>query len=80
MVSAFGALNLSSDAYSALMSTAQSVMNDANNGLIATGAAVGTMQNAVTQGIERHHLAAEHADHADRRRTKPSTPMTSRRR
>ncbi len=31
------------------MSTAQSVMNDANNGLIATGAAVGTMQNEVSE-------------------------------
>lgn len=49
MVSEFGALNLSSGAYSTLMSTAQSVMNDANNGLIATGAAVGTMQNEVSE-------------------------------
>lgn len=49
MVSAFGGLSLSSGAYSSLMSTAQSVMNDANNGLIATGAAVGTMQSEVSE-------------------------------
>jgi flagellar hook-associated protein 3 FlgL len=49
MVSEFGGLNLSSDAYSTLMSTAQSVMNDANNDLIATNTAVGTMQNQVTE-------------------------------
>jgi flagellar hook-associated protein 3 FlgL len=49
MVSEFGGLNLASDAYSALMSKAQSVMNDANSGLIEASAAVGTMQNQVTQ-------------------------------
>jgi flagellar hook-associated protein 3 FlgL len=49
MVSEFGGLNLSADAYSTLMTTAQSVLNGANNGLIATGAAVGTMQNEVSE-------------------------------
>jgi flagellar hook-associated protein 3 FlgL len=49
MVSALGGLNLSSDAYSALISQAQSVMTDANNGLTETGAAVGTMQNRVSE-------------------------------
>jgi flagellar hook-associated protein 3 FlgL len=49
MVSAFGGLNLSKDAYSALLSQAQSAITSANNGLIETGAAVGTMQNQVTQ-------------------------------
>ncbi|MCI4678793.1 flagellar hook-associated family protein [Rhodoblastus acidophilus] len=49
MVSAFGGLNLSSDAYSTLMSTAQSVMNSANNGLISASTAVGTMENQVTE-------------------------------
>jgi flagellar hook-associated protein 3 FlgL len=49
MVSEFAGLNLSSDAYNALMSKAQSVMNTANTGLIETSAAVGTMQNQVTQ-------------------------------
>jgi len=47
MVSEFGGLNLSSDAYSTLMTTAQSVMNGANNGLIAASATVGTIQNEV---------------------------------
>lgn len=49
MVSEFGGLGLSSDAYAALMNTAQSVMNAANSGLIATGAAVGTIQNQVKE-------------------------------
>jgi flagellar hook-associated protein 3 FlgL len=49
MASAFGGLNLSAGAYSALMSQAQSVMTNANNGLIETSAAVGAMQNQVTQ-------------------------------
>jgi flagellar hook-associated protein 3 FlgL len=49
MVSAFAGINLSADAYSSLMTTAQSAMNTANNGLIAATAAVGTMQNQVTQ-------------------------------
>ena len=48
MVSAFGGLNLSADAYSSLMSTAQSVMSGASNGLIAVGATVGAMQNQVS--------------------------------
>lgn len=49
MVAAFGGLNLSAGAYSALMNRAQSVMSKANTGLIETSAAVGTMQNQVTQ-------------------------------
>ncbi len=49
MVGAFGGLNLSADAYSALMSTAQSMMNDANNGLISASTAVGEMQNQVSE-------------------------------
>jgi flagellar hook-associated protein 3 FlgL len=49
MVSEFGGLNLSSGAYSALMSKAQSVMSVANTGLIESSAAVGTMQNQVTE-------------------------------
>jgi flagellar hook-associated protein 3 FlgL len=49
MVSALGGLNLSAGAYSALMNQAQSVMTGANNGLIETSAAVGTMQSEVTQ-------------------------------
>ena len=49
MVSALGGLNLSSDAYSALIGQARSVISSANNGLIETGASVGTMQNQVTQ-------------------------------
>jgi flagellar hook-associated protein 3 FlgL len=49
MVSAFGGLNLSSGAYSALLSQAQSAITSANSGLIETGAAVGTMQNQVTE-------------------------------
>jgi flagellar hook-associated protein 3 FlgL len=48
MVSEFGGLNLSSDAYSALMTSANSVMAGANNGLIQTAATVGNMQNQVT--------------------------------
>ena len=48
MLSEFGGLGLSSDAYSALMTAAQSTMNTANNGLIEANAAVGTMQNQVT--------------------------------
>lgn len=49
MISAFGGLNLSSDAHAALMTAAQSVMSSAQSGLIQAGAAVGTMQNQVTQ-------------------------------
>jgi flagellar hook-associated protein 3 FlgL len=49
MVSEFGGLNLSAGAYSMLMSTAQSVMNQANNGLIQGSAAIGAMQNQVKQ-------------------------------
>ncbi len=49
MVSEFAGLNLSSDAYSALLTTANSVTNSANNGLIQAGATVGEMQNQVTQ-------------------------------
>ena len=49
MVGAFGGLNLSGDAYSALMSTAQSVMNGASNGLITVSATVGAMQNQVSE-------------------------------
>jgi flagellar hook-associated protein 3 FlgL len=49
MVSALGGLNLSSDAYAALIGQAQSVITSANNGLIETGAALGTMGNQVTE-------------------------------
>jgi flagellar hook-associated protein 3 FlgL len=49
MVSAFAGLNLSTDAYSSLMNTAQSTINSANNGLIEVDAAVGTIQNQVTE-------------------------------
>jgi flagellar hook-associated protein 3 FlgL len=49
MVSALGGLNLSSDAYSALIGQARSVISSANNGLIETAASVGTMQSQVTQ-------------------------------
>ena len=49
MVSAFGGLNLSAGAYSSLMTTAQSTMNGASNGLIAASATVGAMQNQVSQ-------------------------------
>ena len=49
MISAFGALNLSSDAAAALMTSAQKAISAGNNGLIQAGAAVGTMQNQVTQ-------------------------------
>lgn len=48
MVSEFGGANLNSSAYSALLTKAQSVMNQANTGLIETTAAVGVMQNRLT--------------------------------
>jgi flagellar hook-associated protein 3 FlgL len=48
MVSEFGGLNLNASAYSALMTSASSVMNSANNGLIGAAATVGNMQNQVT--------------------------------
>ncbi len=48
MVGAFGGLNLSADAFSALISTAQSTMNGANNGLITVSATIGAMQNQVS--------------------------------
>ncbi len=48
MLTEFGGLNLSSSAYSALTSAAQSTINTANNGLIQANAALGTMQNQVT--------------------------------
>lgn len=49
MISAFGGLNLSADAAAALMTSAQKVISAGNSGLIQAGAAVGTMQNQVTQ-------------------------------
>ncbi len=49
MVSEFAGLNLGSDAYSALLSTASTVMTSANNGLIQASATIGGMQNQVTQ-------------------------------
>ena len=49
MISAFGGLNLSSDATAALMTSAQKAISAGKNGLIQAGAAVGTMQNQVTQ-------------------------------
>jgi flagellar hook-associated protein 3 FlgL len=49
MISAFGGLNLSAAASAALMTSAQKVMSSATDGLIQAGAAVGTMQNQVTQ-------------------------------
>jgi flagellar hook-associated protein 3 FlgL len=49
MISAFAGLDLSTGAYTSLMSTAQSVMSTANNQLIEANAAVGTMQNQVNQ-------------------------------
>ncbi len=48
MVSEFAGLNLSSDAYSALMTSANDAMTSANSGLIAAAATVGDMQNQVT--------------------------------
>ena len=49
MVSEFGGLGLSADAYSTLMSAAQSVMGSANNGLISASATIGGMQNQVSE-------------------------------
>ncbi len=49
MLSEFGGLNLSADAYSALMTSAQTTMNSASNQLTDASAEVGTMQNTVTQ-------------------------------
>lgn len=49
MVSEFAGLNLSAGAYSALLTTASTVMSAANNGLIQAGATIGGMQNQVTQ-------------------------------
>jgi flagellar hook-associated protein 3 FlgL len=49
MVSEFGGLSLSSDAYAALTDTAQKVMTSASNALIETGSEVGAMQNQVSE-------------------------------
>lgn len=49
MISQFSNLNLSSDAYTALMNQAQKVMTSANNQFTQAAAMIGTMQNAVTQ-------------------------------
>jgi flagellar hook-associated protein 3 FlgL len=49
MISAFGGLNLSAGATAALMTSAQKAISAGNSGLIQAGAAVGTMQNQVTQ-------------------------------
>ena len=48
MVSEFGGSNLSSDAYSALMTKAESVINQASSGLTEVNAEVGVMQNRLT--------------------------------
>jgi len=52
MIGEFGGLALSGGAYATLVDTAQKVMNGANSALIETGAAVGAMQNAVSQASD----------------------------
>ena len=47
MLGEFGGLSLSSSAYSALVTSAQSTINTANSQMIEASAAVGTMQNTV---------------------------------
>lgn len=49
MLSEFSNLNLTAEAYSALMKTAQSVINTAGTQLTETAASIGTIQNSVNQ-------------------------------